>query len=135
MIAWVQVKRFVGGGHGVRVPLGGSSVVAGGALNAHARDYGQYTAAPKANRDWFKGLENRRTGARFCSDADCARTEARTRNDHWDAKTLDGSWIAVPPESIVVDQGDPTGGPILCSYPEAEGDGWVVPCFVPGPDG
>lgn len=111
-----------------------TAFVAAGSINASARDYGQYSNVPGQMRNWFKGLQNRRTGAHCCDEADCARTEARAVDGKWQAKAPNGSWIAVPPESVVVDQGNPTGEPILCGVPD-EGSGWAVLCFVPGPDG
>jgi hypothetical protein len=111
-----------------------AAFVAGGALNAHARDYGQYSDVPTHIRDWFKGLENPRTSVRCCDEADCARTEVHTRGGKWEARAPDGSWIAIPPESIVTNHRNPTGEPILCVYPGPTGNGWVVLCFVPGPD-
>jgi hypothetical protein len=102
-------------------------------LSARARDDGQYQDVPGHLRDWFAALKNPRTGRSCCDESDCARTEVRMRGDGWDARAPDGSWITVPPESIVVDQGNPTGEPILCSMPGDEG--WRVLCFVPGPSG
>jgi len=112
-----------------------AAFVAGNALSASARDFGQYSNSPQQLREWFDSLQNPQTGSRCCSEADCARTEARTRGGKLEAKAPDGAWIAVPPESIVVDQGNPTGEPILCSHPSEEGDSLQVRCFVPGPDG
>lgn len=112
-----------------------AAFVAAGSTGAHARDYGQYSNVPNHLRNWFKSLYNRRTGVHCCNDTDCARTEARTVDGKWQAKAPDGSsWIAVPPESVVVDQGNPTGEPILCGVPD-EGSGGAELCFVPGPDG
>jgi hypothetical protein len=110
-----------------------AALIAGGALGVRARDDGQYRDVPGHIRDWFSGLTNPRTGRSCCDESDCARTEARTRGGSWEAKAPDGSWITVPPESIVVDQGNPTGEPVLCAY-ESE-TGWRVLCFVPGPAG
>ena len=111
-----------------------ATLVAGGTLSAHARDYGQYSERPKYLRDWFKQLKNPQLKLPCCEEADCARTEARTRDDHWEAKAPDGSWVAIPSDRIVTDQGNPTGEPILCSFKDWYGDGgWMVFCFVPGP--
>jgi hypothetical protein len=79
------------------------------------------------------GEQKRDDGRSCCDESGCARTEARSRGATWEAKAPDGSRITVPPESIVVDQGNPTGEPILCAY-ESE-TGWRVLCFVPGPAG
>ena len=115
--------------------LGVAVQIAGLTIDASARDRGQYNEVPGYIRDWFKGLRNPRDG-RGCCNQDCARTEARIRGDHWEAKAPDGSWVAIPSDSIVTGQGNPTGEPILCAleYPEKE-LGWEVLCFVPGPSG
>jgi len=112
--------------------LAGAALVAAGALNAHARDYGQYSDSPRHLRDWFKRLQNPRTRMPCCEEADCARTEARIRGANWEAKAPDGAWITIPHESVVTDQGNPTAEPVLCSYSDYQG-GWMVFCFVPGP--
>jgi hypothetical protein len=83
--------------------------VIGQAFGVYARDYGQYANRPQHLRDWFKRLENPRLGMPCCEEADCARTEARTRGGTWEAKAPDGSWVSIPHESIVTDQGNPTG--------------------------
>lgn len=111
-----------------------TAFVAAGSISASARDYGQYSNVPGNMRNWFKGLQNRRTGASCCDEADYARTEARTVDGKWQARAPDGSWIAVPSERVIVDQGNPTGEPVLCSALD-ESDQWAVLCFVPGPDG
>jgi hypothetical protein len=112
-----------------------AALVAGTALSAHAKDNGQYANAPTHIRDWFKRLENQRTRMPCSEEADCARTEARIRGGGWEAKAPDGTWVVVPPESVVTNQGNPTGEPILCSYGSFTGPGWMIFCFVPGPDG
>lgn len=109
-------------------------LIVGGSFHACARDYGQYSDRPKHLRDWFKQLQNKKTGAHCCGEADCARTEARIRDGRWEAKAPNGSWLAVPHESVVADKGNPIGEPILCSYNNWYDDsGWLVYCFVPGP--
>lgn len=48
-----------------------------------------------------------RTSGRMpcCEEADCARTEARIRGGGWEAKAPDGTWVVVPPESVVSSRG------------------------------
>ena len=99
-----------------------------------ARDYGQYEDVPQHIRDWFKALKNPQNGRSCCDQSDCARTEARTHGDQWQARAPDGSWITVPSDSVVYNQGNPTGEPILCADAPTE-KGWRVLCFVPGPGG
>jgi hypothetical protein len=102
-------------------------------LTVYGRDYGQYEHVPDYIRDWFKALKNPRTEGNCCDESDCARTEARTHGNEWEARAPDGSWISIPADRVVHDQGNPTGEPVLCSY-EGE-EGWRVLCFVPGPGG
>jgi hypothetical protein len=108
--------------------------VAGLTLVVSARDYGQYEDVPQHIREWFKALKNPRYGNSCCDESDCARTEARTHGDQWEALAPDGSWVTIPPDRIVHDQGNPTGEPILCAS-DSGGGQWRVLCFVPGPGG
>jgi hypothetical protein len=79
------------------------------AFGVYARDHGQYEDVPPHIRDWFKALKNPQDGRSCCNESDCARTEARTHGNEWEARTPDGLWIAVPPDTIVRGQGNPTG--------------------------
>jgi hypothetical protein len=83
--------------------LAAVAVVAAGAVNAH--DIG----GPPQISVWLKHLKNPRLNMPCCNERDCARTEAHVRNGRWHAKAPDGSWIAIPTESVVTDQGNPTG--------------------------
>jgi hypothetical protein len=98
-----------------------------------ARDYGQYEEIPRPIRDWFKALKNPQSGGNCCDQSDCARTEARTHGNGWEARAPNGSWITIPADKVVHNQGNPTGEPVLCSVEDEEG--WRVLCFVPGPGG
>ena len=71
----------------------------------HARDYGQYEDVPQHIRDWFKALKNPQSGRSCCDLTDCARTEARTHHNEWEARAPDGSWITIPADSVVQNQG------------------------------
>jgi hypothetical protein len=102
-------------------------------LGLYARDYGQYEEIPQHIRDWFKALKNPQTGGNCCDQSDCARTEARTHGNGWEARAPNGSWITIPADKVVHNQGNPTGEPILCTVEDEEG--WRVLCFVPGPGG
>ena len=108
--------------------------IVGLTLVVSARDYGQYEDVPQHIRDWFKALKSPRYGNSCCDESDCARTEARTHGDQWEARAPDGSWVVIPPDRIVLDQGNPTGEPILCASDSGEAR-WRVLCFVPGPGG
>jgi hypothetical protein len=99
----------------------------------HARDYGQYNDVPQHIRDWFKGLKNPRNGGSCCDQSDCARTEARTHGNAWEARAPNGAWLSIPDDRVVFNHGNPTGEPILCAIEDEEG--WRVYCFVPGPGG
>ncbi len=108
--------------------------ITGITLSVDARDNGQSNDVPQHVRDWFKRLKNRRNGGSCCDQSDCARTEARTRENKWEARLPNGAWISIPDDQIVYDRGNPTGEPILCAIGDDEG-GWRVVCFVPGPGG
>jgi hypothetical protein len=107
--------------------------VAGLTLDANARDRGQYNDVPENIREWFRALRNPQTGVNCCDLSDCARTEARTHGNEWEARAPNGLWIPVPDDKVVHNQGNPTGEPILCAAEYEEG--WRVLCFVPGPGG
>jgi hypothetical protein len=107
--------------------------IAGLAVDASARDRGQYNDVPEYIRDWFKALRNPQTGRNCCDQSDCAPTEARTHGNQWQAKTPNGAWITIPADKVVHNQGNPTGEPVLCAIEDEEG--WRVFCFVPGPGG
>ncbi|MGA8155755.1 MAG: hypothetical protein WB822_05970 [Rhodoplanes sp.] len=108
--------------------------IVGVSADASARDRGNYNEVPGYIRDWFKGLRNPRYGVNCCDQSDCSRTEARTQGNQWQAKTPDGSWIAIPDDKVVNNQDNPTGEPILCALENrAKELGWEVICFVPGP--
>ena len=59
-------------------------------LGVYARDYGQYEDVPQHIRDWFKALKNPQTGGNCCDQSDCARTEARTHGNEWEARVPNG---------------------------------------------
>lgn len=100
---------------------------------AYARDFGQYNDVPRHVRDWFKALKNPRDGGSCCDQSDCARTDARTHGNAWEARAPNGAWVSIPDDRVVHNQGNPTGEPILCAIEDEEG--WRVFCFVPGPNG
>jgi hypothetical protein len=104
--------------------------IIGPSPDVSARDLGEYEDIPQRIRDWFKALKNPHNGGNCCDLSDCRRTEARTKRHQWRARAPDGSWVTIPNERVVHDQGNPTGSPILCAY-EGE-EGWRVICFVPG---
>jgi hypothetical protein len=108
--------------------------ITGLTVGVYARDHGQYEDVPQHIRDWFKALKNPQNGRSCCDLSDCARTEARTEGNQWQARAPDGSWITIPADAVVHNQGNPTGEPILCADAPTE-KGWRVLCFVPGPGG
>jgi hypothetical protein len=103
-----------------------------GSTTALARDYGQYEDVPPAVREWFRDLRSPNGGAFCCDVADCLRTEAQLSDDHWRARAPDGTWIEIPPGSVITDRGNPLGEPILCATWALNSGSWNVLCFVPG---
>ena len=110
-----------------------AALITGLTPGVYARDYGQYNDVPQHIRDWFKGLKNPRNGGSCCDQSDCARTEARTHGNAWEARAPNGAWLSIPDDRVVYSHGNPTGEPILCAIEDEEG--WRVFCFVPGPGG
>lgn len=130
------VCKMINGGQ-KKVAIGTLALFAqitGLTFDVNARDYGQYENIPQHIRDWFKALKNPQNGRSCCDLSDCVRTEARTQGNQWQARAPDGAWVTVPADSIVHNQGNPTGEPILCADALTE-EGWRVLCFVPGPGG
>lgn len=97
---------------------------------AFARDDDGRHAQSEYN-GWFRSLTIPGSGGSCCDLSDCKRTEYRMDGDHYEAVAPDKTWIAIPPESVIYNKGNPTGEPILCARPDGNG-GWKVLCFVPG---
>lgn len=90
-------------------------------------------AAPPADANsefspWFNSLQDG-AGASCCSIADCRRTEYRFTKLGLHARTPDGEWVPIPPETILPRTDNPTGFGILCW------NGSRVLCFVRAAEG
>ena len=97
-------------------------------------------ALPPDNADpalapWFKSLKQPGTGAECCSISDCRAAEVRRDSQGYEVKVdqkwrLSATfWLRVPPERILDERSNPTGGAVLCFTPEAG-----ILCFVPPPE-
>jgi hypothetical protein len=95
---------------------------------AVARDNGQFGNVPPDVRAWFKGVKSP-TGIPCCDIADGHPTDYDMReNRYW--VPINGQWIAVPPEAVVHDEGNPTGDAVVW-YTVYNGTAYIR-CFVPG---
>ena len=99
--------------------------------HASAFDDGRYQNADPKIRQWFKSVRSPH-GIPCCDIADGRRTV-------WRAAPIppggyevfvDGEWLPVPPEAIVLGANNPTGDSIVWMTPSR-----TVRCFVLAPEG
>jgi len=105
---------------------------------AAAFDNGQWTDVPDHVRSWFKSLRSP-AGVHCCDIADGHRTNWEIRSTgYFIPNPMDptGDWIAVPPEAVVHNAGNPVGEAIVWwnAVPVDDEDetGVFIRCFVPG---
>lgn len=126
----VPIAREGGAGR-----LAGRNFLISGALLAAvigapalARDNGQFANVPDNVRAWFKSVKSRH-GVPCCDIADGHRTDFDMRQDqYW--VPIDGTWMAVPPEAVLDDVGNPVGDAVV--WYSNFGGRVVIRCFVPG---
>lgn len=97
---------------------------------------GAALAAPPTGSDpnselakWFRSLRN--NGSRSCCDiADCRYVESCNTDSGLQA-FIDGQWVDIPLTSVL-SVANPTNRAVACyRYIEANGDDFVVFCFIP----
>ena len=109
----------------LRIAIAAAVVVCTPAL---AHDNGQFGNVSPEIRAWFKGVKSP-TGVPCCDIADGHRTEYDMRqNQYW--VPIDGKWLAVPRQAVVIDLGNPTGDAVVW-YSIYNGR-VIIRCFVPG---
>ncbi len=102
---------------------------------ASARDNGQFADVPANVKSWFKSIKNRQ-GVPCCDISDghiLEGDDVSSRDDKYMVH-IEGEWVAVPPEVVIYDHGNPNGGAVVWYYSYAhEGRKViVVRCFVDG---
>ena len=112
------------------------------ALTTHvsAVDNGQWGNADPKLRDWFRAQKND-AGHLCCDIADGHPTAWReTVSGGYDAM-IEGRWVAVPPEAVIRNAGNPVGEAIVwyAFTWERQDDheyrkSYTIRCFVPGPE-
>ena len=91
-----------------------------------------------SNDKWYESLKRPGTERTCCTGHDCKPTEAEIRDGRWWVRDPeDGTWIEVPDDAVIRDQGNPVGQPVVCLI--HIGDEYTgeivyreVRCFVPG---
>lgn len=99
--------------------------------HASAFDNGQYKDVPPDIRNWFKSVRSP-NGIPCCDIADGRRTVWRPASIPPGGYEVfvDGEWLPVPPEAIVLGARNPTGDSIVWLRPDKQ-----VRCFVLAPEG
>lgn len=95
---------------------------------AVAHDNGQFGDVPPQVREWFHNVRSAK-GIPCCDIADGHRTDFDMRqNLYW--VPINGNWMPVPPDAVLKDAGNPTGGAIV--WYGVYGGQVIIRCFVPG---
>ena len=93
-----------------------------------AHDNGQFGDVTPQIREWFHNVRSA-NGIPCCDVADGHRTDFDMRKDlYW--VPVDGNWIPVPPDAVLKDAGNPTGGAVV--WYSIYGGQVIIRCFVPG---
>lgn len=103
---------------------------------AFAVDTGQYENVDPMTRSWFKSVRNGQ-GVPCCDIADGHKTSFKTDdkgNYYVPNPFADNGWVQVPPEKVILNQGNPNEEAIVWYVPQFE-DGNAksifIRCFVP----
>jgi hypothetical protein len=103
------------------------SVICAGTAT-HAVDRGQFQNVPDDVRAWFKSVKSPK-GVPCCDVSDGHRTAYDMRDgSFW--VPIEGEWMRVPDDTIILDAGNPVGEAIVW-YVHHRGS-IVISCFVPG---
>lgn len=85
---------------------------------------GPATAQPRDKGEWFKSLKQPGSGGSCCDIADCKKTEADWRDGRWWA-VVQGTWVAIPENTIVTKQYSYDGDAYVCHAPNSR-----IYCFI-----
>jgi hypothetical protein len=101
------------------------------ALSTHvlAFDKPEYQTVDPIIRDWFKSVR-RPSGALCCDIADGHRTTWRGSKDGGYEVPVEGEWLRVPPDAVIIRPDNPTGEAVVWFGKYA--GGLYIRCFVPG---
>ena len=98
-------------------------------FSSYAIDRGQYDHVPQHIRDWFKSVRGK-DGVPCCDISDGHRTEYDMRDSqYW--VPIDGTWMQVPPETVIHNSENPTGDAVVW-YAKSPQNNIHIRCFVPG---
>lgn len=112
-------------------------VLATSSLIARTQFTAQYDSTPDHIRQWYK-MQRAPSGVPCCDVADGYSVEFDIRDGAYWVK-IEGKWVTVPPEAVIVDSKNPTGGAVVW-YVRTGGDptapdptkDYFIRCFVPG---
>jgi len=105
-------------------------VLALACLEGTAHDYGQFAGDPPHIRDWFNSLRIPNSHTSCCGEADGHRTRYEVKDDsYW--VPIEGIWYAIPPDTVVRGNGNPTGEGVVFYQIIGGGLRPVIICFVP----
>lgn len=80
--------------------------------------------------NWWQSLRQPGTGLSCCNIADCAYTQARFRQGHWQAKVGD-LWRDIPDDKVLKDEVTPDGHAVVCNGSLSFSPSPVIYCFIP----
>lgn len=116
---------------GLALVAGLAALLLAAMVAAHAEDRGQFGDIAPAVREWFKGVRSPH-GVPCCDMADGHRTDYDIRGEHYWVP-IEGTWVEVPPESIVFNAGNPYGQAVVWWVRQGpRPDAVYIRCFVPG---
>lgn len=89
--------------------------------HAHARYNGPVDPEIEA---WFKKQKIPGSDGMCCDQSDGEHLPTRITGNHYEVDIGAGTWIAIPPERIILNNTNPTGAPVTWHYAE------TILCFI-----
>lgn len=96
--------------------------------HAQAFDNGQYESVSPEIREWYRSMQ-RPAGGSCCDIADGHSTTWRGSKDGGYEVQIDGKWLPVPQDSVILNKENPTGEAIV--WYVKRGDMYYIMCFIP----